>query len=94
MVGGAWHAGFWNGSASSFVDLHQFLPVGFSFSDARGIWESGGVTYVVGYGLNTVTGQTEALMWVTDVVPEPGSRLVLGAGLAALALRRKPAKSR
>jgi hypothetical protein len=86
MVGGAWHAGFWNGSASSFVDLHQFLPPGFTFSDARGIWESGGVTYVVGYGINGATNTYEALMWV---VPEPGSLLALGAGLAALALRRR-----
>jgi len=88
-IGGSYHASLWSGSAASWVDLHTLLPSQFSGSVANGIWNDGVFTYVVGNGYNATTGHYEALMWV---VPEPASRLVLAAGLAAFALLRRRRK--
>jgi hypothetical protein len=46
------------------VDLHTFLPPAFTSSQACGIWHDSSFIYVVGFGQNGSTGQTEALMWV------------------------------
>lgn len=56
-------AGLWNGTAGSWVDLSVFLPASFTLSNARGIWSDPVNTYVVGWGTNSVTGRTEALLW-------------------------------
>ncbi len=63
-VSSAAHASLWRGTAESWVNLHEFLPLGFSSSVARSIWCDGATTYVVGYGYNTATARTEAIMWV------------------------------
>jgi len=68
-VGGVTRASLWTGSAASWVDLHAFLPPGFTSSEAQGIWNDGTFTYVVGYGYNSTTGRTEALMWVAPGAP-------------------------
>jgi hypothetical protein len=64
IVQGVNHASLWSGSAGSWVDLHAFLPAWFRDSNAMGIWHDGSSTYVVGVGFNTVTGRSEALMWM------------------------------
>lgn len=53
----------WNGSPTSTTDLHAFLPTGFSYSNARAIWSDYSMTYVVGWGVNSTNGRTEALLW-------------------------------
>ncbi len=63
-VGGFNHASLWGGTAASWVDLHAFLPANFSESAANGVFRDGNGTSVVGWGLNTMTGRNEALMWV------------------------------
>jgi hypothetical protein len=87
LAGGIEHAGLWNGTAASWVDLHTFLPSEFITSKATGIWNDGSFTYVVGYGHNNVTSRNEALMWASPV-PEPASLLALVAGFAFLRFRR------
>lgn len=80
-TGGHVHALLWNGSAASYIDLHQFLPIGFGSSFANGI---DGYGNIVGYA--TGSSGTHAILWV---IPEPASMslLVLG-GLALLGRRR------
>jgi len=56
-------AGIWSGTADSWVDLSVFLPAGFTLSNARGIWSDRFNTHVVGWGTNSATGRTEALLW-------------------------------
>ena len=73
------HAALWSGTAASWVDLHSFLPPGYTVSEAFGIWHSGNVTYVVGYGFNTAVMHFEALMWVSP--PEAAVWTNLGAAL-------------
>ena len=51
------------------MDLHTFLPAAFTSSEAKGISHVGGVPYVVGYGNNSDTGRTEALLWVGTAPP-------------------------
>lgn len=60
---GVHHAGLWGGSAASWEDLHAFLPPAFTSSRAESIWNSGGKTFVAGFGFNSTTGRTEALLW-------------------------------
>jgi hypothetical protein len=61
-------ASLWTGSAASWVNLHSFLPPAqFSESAAYGVWDDGIYVYVVGYGTNSSTGQTEALMWKSPI---------------------------
>lgn len=57
------HAVLWNGAADARFDLHTVLPTDFDTSNARGIWSDRFNTYVVGWGTNSATGRTEALMW-------------------------------
>ncbi|MEQ1823068.1 MAG: hypothetical protein ABL949_11200 [Fimbriimonadaceae bacterium] len=56
------HAGVWTGTASSFVDLHSLLPIGYTSSQALGVWRSDTTVYVVGSATN-VLSQAEAVMW-------------------------------
>jgi hypothetical protein len=60
---GVHHAALWSGTAASFVDLHAFLPPAFTSSRAESIWNSGGKTFVAGFGFNSTSGRTEALLW-------------------------------
>ena len=69
-VNGIPHAGLWNGSADSWTDLHGFLPPEFLSSGGGCIWGNGGAMYVAGYGTNTISGRTEAVLW-TFVPPRP-----------------------
>lgn len=77
------HAALWSGTAASWVDLHTFLPPGYTVSEAFGIWHSGNVTYVVGYGFNTAVMHYEALMWVSP--PEAAVWTDLGSALPGVA---------
>jgi hypothetical protein len=82
------HAVIWAGSKDSAVDLHSFLSSDYGWSAANGIWEDGSGIYVVGWAYNLTTDTSEAILWFQPV-PEPGSLVALGCGLAALALRRR-----
>jgi hypothetical protein len=64
-------AALWTGTAASFVNLHSFLPSNLYTSTATGVYRAGGITYVCGYGFNTTTNRTEALLWTS--VPPCGS---------------------
>lgn len=75
LFGGVAHAGIWSGTAASWTDLHAVLHSTFpAFTDswATAVSVDGGTTYVVGYGSNSVTGRTEALMWSGVNVGGPG----------------------
>ena len=64
-----YRASLWSGTAASWVDLHAFLPAGFSESYARGISSDGVNTYISGYGYNTLTSRNEALLWTRPLPP-------------------------
>lgn len=60
----AGRAALWSGSAASFFDLGAYVPEGFTSSAAEDFDVAGdGTITVVGYGYNTATGRTEALVW-------------------------------
>ena len=70
-VGGVIRASLWSGTAASWVDLHAFLPAGFSESRAQGISSDGVNTYIAGSGFNTLTSRNEALLWRRPLPPPP-----------------------
>jgi MYXO-CTERM domain-containing protein len=81
-------AGIWFGSASSFLNLDQFLPPGvYDESRATSIATDGVHYYVGGYAENTSTFRNEAFLWV-GTVPEPAAGVWLG-GVALIAARRR-----
>ena len=57
------HASLWSGTASSWVDLHQYLPEGFSDSNAYAIWSDDKFIRVVGNAYSTVNARDEAMLW-------------------------------
>jgi hypothetical protein len=68
-VGTSDHAAFWQSTAESWVDLHQFLPPSFTTSEASGIWGDQSFIHVVGFGRNGDTGRVEALKWSLQTGP-------------------------
>jgi hypothetical protein len=56
-------ASLWRGTAASWVNLHAFLPPEFSSSTARDISGDGADLVISGFGFNTATNRTEALIW-------------------------------
>lgn len=58
-VGGQQHAIVWSGTAASAIDLHQFLPPGYTASQATGVDANGDI---VGSALNAA-GTWEAFVW-------------------------------
>ena len=74
ITGGNYHALAWSGSAASCIDLHQFLPTGFTSSKAEGIDNYGNI---VGYALDS-SNNYHAMLW--QPVPEPATLLLLGLG--------------
>lgn len=82
--GGQPHAMLWTGTSDSVLDLQQFLPSGFTGSEALGIDEQGNV---VGFATNDL-GSAQAVPWQ---VPEPASAILLSIGAAMVAVRRRKA---
>lgn len=88
MVNGKMCASVWSGSAASWVDLSVAIPTSFSSSYAQTVWTDGITTIIGGYGYNTATNRSEALLW-TQVVPSPGAFALIGlAGLVGARRRR------
>lgn len=81
-IGGIGHASLWRGTAESWVDLHSYLPGNFRSSRADAVWQSGEQTYVVGWGDNLDNG--EAILWISNTVPELNSGLLFSVGLGFL----------
>ena len=80
--GGATTALLWSGSAGSVVNLHSYLSSDYTNSAAVGIAPNGNI---VGYAFTT-QGVPHAIEWV---VPEPGTGLLVIAGLLGFAGWRK-----
>jgi hypothetical protein len=76
------HAMLWNGSATDFIDLHLFLPSGFTSSTAGAIDEFGNV---FGSAIDAA-GRSHTIQWVA--VPEPTSLGIILAPLLAVLCRR------
>ena len=81
------HAILWSGSATSAIDLQQFLPSNFIYSEANAIDSQGNI---VGNALDN-TRRTHAILW--QPVPEPATFVMLGIGALSLGFfwRRKRA---
>jgi len=56
-------AGVWAGTAASFVNLHPFLPSGYSSSQAYGILKVGTTTQVCGKAYHASQMRDEAVLW-------------------------------
>lgn len=77
----------WRTGSSGYEDLMPYVPAGFSFAIADGVWTDGQVTRVVGrVGSSTPTVMRKAILW-THVVPEPSSALGCLLGFALLRSR-------
>lgn len=87
-IAGVERAALWSGTAASWVDLHALLPSNYNYSEARSVWSDGVNTYVAGIGVNTSTGNYEALLW-TQPIPAPGTVALLGLGGLFAARRRR-----
>ncbi len=70
-IDGVDHAGLWTGTAASWYDLSAFLPAEFASSFAGGISSDATSIYIVGYGWNTLTERSEALLWTGPLCPPP-----------------------
>ncbi|HYD01394.1 MAG TPA: GC-type dockerin domain-anchored protein [Phycisphaerales bacterium] len=71
----------WTGENADFADIHVHLPANLTESNALGVWRHApsGTAYIVGYGLNSGTGQREAIMWVNG----EGTNLITSAAAPA-----------
>lgn len=77
-IGTGIKAGIWFGTPESFLNLHQFLPPGASYSIATCIEEVNGVYTIGGYARYGIYDQ--AVAWVG--VPSPSVAVILaGAGI-------------
>jgi hypothetical protein len=81
-----WKAGIWSGTSASFVNLHTFLPSGYSQSEAFAVWTDGSSTRVTGWAFNIAESRNEAVVWTA--VPEPATIASLSLGVLALMRRR------
>jgi hypothetical protein len=75
-----YHALLWSGSASSVVDLDQFVPSAYTESYAHAIDASGVIV-----GQARLNGYLHPVLWVP--VPEPMTGILL-LGMAGWALAR------
>ena len=67
-------------------DLHSYLPLNSTYSEARGVYTDGSQIYVVGMG--AASGDIMAWMWV-GTVPGPGPATVLMIAASIAASRRR-----
>lgn len=61
------HAGVWNGTAASWVDLAAFLPPGYSSSEAHGVWHDGTTLYVCGWASDSQYYHQDAILWTLPI---------------------------
>lgn len=57
------HACIWSGSSGSVVDLHDYLPTGYTESQANDIKVEGTTIIVVGEATHEATGDAHAMIW-------------------------------
>ena len=84
---GTYHATLWIGGVAydlnSFVDANA-MGTGWYLQDASAINDNG---WIVGTALNSETGQELAFKLSVVAIPEPGTYVLMMAGLGALAFR-------
>ncbi len=69
-LGAGTGAGLWSGSAASFTSLHGALGRDFTASFATDVdVDAFGTISISGYGINSVTTRTEALLWRSNAQP-------------------------
>lgn len=91
-LAGSTHARIWQGSVGSAINLHSFLPAEYIASRAYGISVLADRIEVYGTAKRSQFGADFAVMW-TQPVPEPGTLLAIGTGLAAMIARRRRNRS-
>ena len=85
------HAGIWQGSADSFIDLQSLLPAIFDSSFATGVSDNGDVTGIA-TSVTTNGPRDVAVLWrhvsVSDTAPEPSALLLFGITVPFVTLRK------
>jgi hypothetical protein len=83
-------AAIWFGTPSSYHGLHQYLPAGYSDSNATSVWEAPSGTVWVGGYATTFSSQTEAWLWVGTPVPAPAVSVAILMPLGPALPRKRP----
>jgi len=91
-IGSHFHAAMWQGTASSYSNLHNYLPAEYdgsgAYSVAQGVDAFGNI---VGSATHVPTGATHAVLW--RPVPEPSTAFSVGLLSFYVLFRRKATKT-
>lgn len=78
-------AAVWFGTRESYQNLRQYLPAGYGESECTSVSVVDGTYYIGGYARESVTGTSQAFVWIG--VPTPGTLAAFSAA-AVISARR------